>query len=232
MATQKKTILIVGYGPGISKSAAKKFAAEGFSLALVARNAEKLEASVQALRKAGVEATGFPADAGDPAAIGQAVREARTSLGPIHVILWNAYGAGAGDLLSAPTEELRAALNVPVLGLLSAVQAALPDLKRVTDGAVLVTNGGLGLLDANIETVAIQWNAMGLAVANAAKHKLVRLLAQKLKAEGVYVGEVMVMSTVKGTAFDNGSATLDPDAIAETFWNLYQQRNETSVQFK
>lgn len=41
-----------------------------------------------------------------------------------------------------------------------------------------------------------------VAVGNAAKHKVVRLLAEKLKSDGIYVGEVVVNSTVKGRAFD------------------------------
>ena len=42
---------------------------------------------------------------------------------------------------------------------------------------------------------------MGLALANAAKHKLVGLLAERLKADGVYVGEVMIAGAVKGTPY-------------------------------
>jgi hypothetical protein len=42
----------------------------------------------------------------------------------------------------------------------------------------------------------------------------------------VYVGEVMVAGTVKGTAWDNGSANLDASTIAKKFWELYQSRGE------
>jgi hypothetical protein len=43
---------------------------------------------------------------------------------------------------------------------------------------------------------------MGLAVANAAKHKLVGV-PEKLKGEGMYVSEVVVLGKVKGTPFDD-----------------------------
>lgn len=68
---------------------------------------------------------------------------------------------------------------------------------------------------------------MGLALAIGAKHKLVGLLAQRLKAEGVYVGEVMVAGTVRGTAWDSGQATLEAATIAIKFWDLYQARGQT-----
>ena len=73
---------------------------------------------------------------------------------------------------------------------------------------------------------AVNVKAMGLALANAAKHKLVGLLAQRLKGDGVYVGEVMVAGTVKGTAWDQGNANLDGSTIANKFWELYQSRTE------
>jgi short-subunit dehydrogenase len=49
-----KTIIVCGHGPGISDAVAKKFGAEGFSVALVARSADKLTAAVAALEAKGV----------------------------------------------------------------------------------------------------------------------------------------------------------------------------------
>jgi NADP-dependent 3-hydroxy acid dehydrogenase YdfG len=143
---------------------------------------------------------------------------------------WNAYAGGAGDLTTAKADELRAVLDVTVHGLLAAVQAALPDLKT-EKGAVLVTGGGFAFYDPSIDAAATQWGAMGLAVGKAAQHKAVGLLHQKLKGDGVYVGEVVVLGIVKGTTFDSGNATLEPGAIAEKFWELHEQRSETTVNF-
>jgi len=63
----------------------------------------------------------------------------------------------------------------------------------------------------------------------AAQHKTVGLLHEKLKPKGVYVGEVVVLGLVKGTAFDQGNATIEPAAVAERFWELSQKRAETTV---
>src|SRR5580704_9085139 len=98
-----KTIVVVGYGPGVSNAVAEKFAAEGFSVALVARNADRLQAAFAALKAKGVpQAAVIPADASDPDAIAAAIDRAREALGPITAIHWNAYGGGeAGDLITA-----------------------------------------------------------------------------------------------------------------------------------
>lgn len=223
-----KTILISGFGTGISQAIAEKFGKEGFSVALVARSADRLAAGVQALEAKGIRAAAFRADVSDPKAMPGLVQSVHDKLGPISALQWNAYGGGAGDLLAADPAELRASLDVAVVGLVALVQAALPDL-RETKGSILVTNGGLGLLDPQVDAGAVAWGAMGLAVANAAKHKLVRLLSEKLKGDGIYVGEVIVLTAVKGTAWDNGSSTLEAATIAGKFWQLNNERRELSV---
>jgi NAD(P)-dependent dehydrogenase (short-subunit alcohol dehydrogenase family) len=225
----KKVLVVFGYGPGISNAVAHRFGAEGFSVALVSRNPERLAAGVADLSARGIEAAGFTADAADQEAVRRVIGEVRSRLGPITVIEWTAYAAVAPDLTTAGPDEQRALFDVAIVGLTTALQAALPDLKQSRDAALLVTNGGLGLFDPASDQAGVDWNVMGLSVANAAKHKLVRLLSRKLKPDGVYVGEVVVTSTVKGTAFDRGNATTDPAAVAEAFWKLYTARERRSV---
>jgi short-subunit dehydrogenase len=223
-----KTIVVCGYGPGISSAVAQRFGREGFSVALVGRDAERLAAGVAALEKQGVRAAAFPADLSDDAAVERLVAAVRAQLGPIAVLHWNAYARGAGDLLQADAVATRAIFDVPVTGLLAAVKAALPDLRSEQDAAVLVTNGGFGLNDPKIDARAVALGAMGLAVANAAKHKLVGLLAQKLRPLGVYVGEVMVLASVKGSAWDDGKATLEASKVGDAFYDLFSSRTDVT----
>ncbi len=223
-----RTIIVCGHGPGISNSVALKFGQEGFSVAIVARNAERLSASAAALGQAGVTCKAFPCDLGDPEAVRGMVREVASSLGPVNVLHWNAYGHGAGDLTTATREELQAVFDVSIHGMIAAVQESLADLKS-QQGAVLVTGGGLAFYDSNVEKMAVSWGAMGLALAKAAQHKTAGLLHQKLAGEGVYVGEVVVTGVVKGTAFDSGGGTIEPSAVANKFWEMYQNRGPVSA---
>jgi NAD(P)-dependent dehydrogenase (short-subunit alcohol dehydrogenase family) len=225
-----KVIIVAGYGPGISKAVAQKFGAEGFTVALVARSADKVAAGVKALEDAGVKAAAFSANLGDPAAAREAVKKVRAALGPITVLQWTAYDGGAGDLTTADAAAIRGVLDVGITGFLAAVQEALPDLRKESDAAVLVTNGGLGYFDPKIDAVGVQWNAMGLSVANAAKHKLVGLLSAKLAPEKIYVGEVMVLGSVKGSAFDSGQATVEAATVARKFWDLYEARGAVTAE--
>jgi hypothetical protein len=140
---------------------------------------------------------------------------------------WNAFGGGeAGDLAVADLSIVRGLFDIAVVGLLAAVQESLPDLRGSKHGAVLITNGAYGDLTPQMDSYVVSQKTMGIALANAAKSKLVGLLAERLKRESVYVGEVTIAATVKGSSYDHGDATLSPAVVADRFWELYQARGE------
>jgi short-subunit dehydrogenase len=224
-----KTILIVGYGVGISAAVAEKFGKEGFQVALVARTKDRLETAAKELSAKGIKAAAFTADVSDLGAIKDVVGKVRGALGPITAIHWNAYAGAPADLLTVAPADLLTATGVATTSLLAAVQAALPDLEKEKDAAVLVTNGGFGLFDANVDAYVAKTQSGPLAIANSAKHKLVGVLHQQLKERGVYVGDVVVTGLVKGTAWDNGSATLEASTIAGKFWELYTGRTVSTA---
>lgn len=220
-----KVMLVGGHGPGISDAVARRFAREGYVPALVSRSADRVQAAAAAM---GNGARGFAGDLSDPASVARVVAAVRAELGPIAAVHWAAYGGGAGNLLTAPVAELRQQLDVSTVGLVAAVQAALPDLEAA-QGSVLVACGGLSTYDPGVDAMAVNWGAMGLSVAKAAQHKTCGLLAAALAPRGVYVGEIVVGGAVKGTAFDRGQATIDARDLADRFWALHQARAERSV---
>jgi NADP-dependent 3-hydroxy acid dehydrogenase YdfG len=220
-------IVIFGFGPGTATAVADRFGTEGFSIALVARNEERLAAGVSALSARGITAFGFRADAADPASIRAAIESIRSQMGPIALLHWNAYGGlDVGDLLTADPAAVRRVFDVAVFGLLAAVGESLADLKKSNNAAVLVSNGGLGEVSPAIDEVAAKQHFMGVALANAAKRKLVGLLAAQLNGDGIYVGEVTTYGAIKGTS-PSIEGSIDPARIAGEFWRLYQQRSET-----
>ena len=231
----KRTILVCGHGPGISDAVARRFGREDFSVAIVARNGERLAAAENALKESGVTAKAFVCDLGDTDAVRKLVQDVRAALGPITVLHWNAYLLKeAPDLTTAPSEELRRSVDVTLHGFIAAVQEALPDL-QAQKGALLVTAGALALQTPRADAAAVHLRMMGLSVAKSAQYKATALLRTKL-APDVYVGEVIIRGIVKGTphgdfaaAIPAGVQTIDPVDVAEHFWNLSQSRTEPSV---
>jgi NADP-dependent 3-hydroxy acid dehydrogenase YdfG len=221
-----KIIVVVGFGPGNSTAVAERFGAAGFLVAIVGRDAERLAAGVAALKARGVTAAAFTGDAADPESIRAAIRRIRAELGPITVLHWNASGgAEVGDLLAVEASEARGIFDVAVVGLLAAVREALPDLKNAGDGALLITNGGFGDVSPETDAFVTSIHAVGIGLGNAAKNKLAGLLAERLRSEGVYVGEVVIYGTVKGTPTGREDS-IDPSRVADAFWTLYRARGD------
>jgi len=227
-----KTIIVFGYGPGISDGVAHKFGKEGFNVALVGRTQSKLDEGVKALEAKGVKAKAFTADLNDPAATKKVVGQVREAFGPISAIEWTAYTLGAGDLLTATPDDLGKVVNIATNSLLAAVTASLPDLKA-EKGAVLITNGGFAFNDPKIDGMLVQYQSAGVGIANAAKRKIAGILHQQLKDQDVFVTEVVITGIVKGTAWDKGQVpnTLEPAAIGDYYFKVYSERKDWSTNF-
>lgn len=134
-----KTIAIVGAGPGVGLAVAERFGRAGFKVALLARNAERLDTMVQGLAGQGIEAKAFVADMLDRASLVQALAAAATALGPIEVLVYSPSGTPEGLVTSRhlTAESEQRSLDVAVLGAIAAVNAVLPTMSK--GGALLFT---------------------------------------------------------------------------------------------
>jgi NAD(P)-dependent dehydrogenase (short-subunit alcohol dehydrogenase family) len=223
------TFIAFGYGPGISHATAQRFAREGYTIALVGRSTERLADGVARFKADGIVATAYEADASDPALVREAVARIRKELGPISAVLWTAFRGGAvRNVLDTAPEDVTGAFGIGVSGLLACTQAALDDLKSSTEAAILVANGALGDNTSQADAYAKMFNNDGVALENAAKSKLVGILAERLRDDGIYVGEVTIVGSVKGTATAISGA-IEPSKIADLFWSLTRSRDKTRV---
>ena len=216
-----------GYGPGISHATAKRFATEGYSIALVGRNEARLADGVQQLTADGFTARAYQADASDAAQIRRAISQIRGDLGAVSAVLWTAFRNGdVANILDAEPEEIHQVFAVGITGLLACVQEVAEDLKSSANGAILVANGALGEPTTESDAFAKLLNVDGTALENAAKSKLVGILAERLKDSGIYVGEITIAGSIKNTPTATATA-IDPSDIADTYWSLLQKRDTT-----
>ena len=222
--TAQKIIIVAGFGPGISSAFVKKFGKQDNTLvAIIARTQSKLDTAVKELSEIGLKVVGHAADLSDPNALEPIIKKLRQQ-GQIHTLFWNPGGSLSG--FDASTYRATQDFNIYVLTLLRTVQLLKEDLEMV-NGQVLVTGGALELEADVFVQMAVQWNAIVATSAQAAKRKLVNLLHVELKPKGIYVGELTVCNAVKGTPFDvDGKSTLTPEAIANKFWEMSQQKNK------
>jgi NAD(P)-dependent dehydrogenase (short-subunit alcohol dehydrogenase family) len=212
-----KVCAIVGVGPGNGAALARRFAADGYALALLGRTLEKLDAVASELPSA----QGFPCDAGDPDAVRAAFEAIRTSLGPVDVLLYNAGSGQWGNFQEITAEGLEAGWRVNVLGLMAAGQAVADDMVTRGAGAIVVT-GATASLRGNVNTAAF-------ASAKAGQRALAQSMARYLGPKGVHVGYVIVdgvvdLATTRDRMPDKPDEFfLMPAAIAEAVHFLAHQ---------
>jgi 3-oxoacyl-[acyl-carrier protein] reductase len=133
-----KNVLITGASRGIGRSIADGFAREGANVAICARDASGVSATVKALQALGVKATGKSVDAGDPAALRTWVDESRAVLGGVDCYVANVSALGT----STDAETWRRSLEIDITGMIAGVEAALPSLEASKGSIVMVNTTG------------------------------------------------------------------------------------------
>ncbi|HVY60297.1 MAG TPA: SDR family NAD(P)-dependent oxidoreductase, partial [Planctomycetota bacterium] len=85
-----RVIAVLGSGPGLGAAIARRFAREGFAVALMARREEALRPIQAEIEGAGGRAIALAADATDPRSVHAAFARIREALGPADVLVYNA----------------------------------------------------------------------------------------------------------------------------------------------
>jgi len=211
-----KSILIIGAGPGFSTGVAEKFGSEGYTVGLISRNAEKLQTLSDQLKKKGITSYFTVADAGDQAALEQAISNLKTQLGGVSVLLYNAAALKSKDIWTETTEELVQDFKLNVAHALYSAQLLHDDLKA-NEGAVLLTGGGLS------KNPNPQYGS--LALGKAATLNLAIQLNKRLKADGIFAGTITINGFIRPY-----SPTHSPEILAGKLWKLFQNRTDVEIQ--
>jgi NAD(P)-dependent dehydrogenase (short-subunit alcohol dehydrogenase family) len=216
-AVAERNCVVLGAGPGNGSAFARRFAADGYRVALVARSRDKLEALAADIPGA----RAVPADVADPASLKEAFRTIRSEMGPVDVLLYNAGSGQWGNFEEITEEGLEAGWRVNVLGLMVAGQAVAPDMIERGAGAIVVT-GATASLRGAVGTAAF-------ASAKAGQRALAQSMAKHLGPKGVHVGYVIVdgvvdLPTTRTRMADKPDEFfLKPDRIAEAVHFLAHQ---------
>lgn len=104
-----KVLVIVGTGPGIGLSTAKLFASRGFNVALISRNAVRLEEDLQKVVAAGTgkfKVMSFPVDVSDHVALKKTLGEVEQHMGKPEVVVFNAARIAQTNIGQTSEEDI------------------------------------------------------------------------------------------------------------------------------
>src|SRR5262245_2648938 len=118
--SEKKVCAMIGAGPGTGAAVARRFAREGYQLALFARRTETI-----ATLAAELKARAIPADAGDPASIQAAFAEVKTNT---EILVYNAGAFHMGGILDLTPEVFESCWRSNCYGAFLAAREVLPSM--------------------------------------------------------------------------------------------------------
>lgn len=141
-------VFITGGSSGIGLAIARRAAAGGARVSLVARDSAKLAAAAEALRAvcaAGPAPFVFPADVSVESSVRAAVAAAVAVHGPVDVLVASAGVARPGYFGEIPAEVFERTMAVNYFGTLYAVMAVAPSMRARRTGSIVMISSGAGL---------------------------------------------------------------------------------------
>ncbi|WP_441953826.1 SDR family oxidoreductase [Nocardia sp. 2TAF39] len=142
--TSSQTVVITGASGGIGRAAARRFAADGASVALLARGRAGLAAAAEEVRAAGGRALPISADVADFAAVEAAAERVEAEFGPIDVWVNSAFTSVFAPFSRIAPHEFRRVTEVTYLGSVHGTMAALARMRHRDRGAIVQVGSALG----------------------------------------------------------------------------------------
>jgi NAD(P)-dependent dehydrogenase (short-subunit alcohol dehydrogenase family) len=213
-----RTAVVAGVGPGLGASVARRFAREGFDVALLARTesfVDGLAADVDADTPG--RGLAVPTDLASVDDVDAAFDRVREALGPVDVLVNNASAAPWAGLADLDVESFDRAMAVGPRAAVRCSQHAVRDMRERDGGTVIFTGA--------TSAVRGRDGAVAFSAAKFACRGVAESMARELGPEGIHVAHVVVDGGIRPPdgEVDDPEAYLDPDAIADTYWNLVEQ---------
>ncbi len=214
MAENEKA-LIVGAGSGLSASLARLFKKEGMSVAVAARNTDKL---ADLLAETGARA--YRCEAADPGSVASLFEAVTADIGAPDVVVYNPSNRARGPVTDIDPEDVRTAILITCFGGFLVAQQAARQMVERGSGTILLTGASA--------SVKGYPNSSSFAMGKFGLRGLAQSLARELQPKNVHVAHFVIDGgiTKAGDArvAERGEdGTLDPDAIADTYLHIHRQ---------
>jgi NAD(P)-dependent dehydrogenase (short-subunit alcohol dehydrogenase family) len=220
-----KVALVIGAGEATGGAIARRFAHEDYTVCVTRRNADKLAPLVEQIEKAGGRAKAFGSDARREEQVVDLVQTIERDIGPVEACVFN-----VGGNVRFPIRDLTARVYTKVWEM-----AALAGFLVGREAAKVMVPRGRGTIIFTGATASLR-GGKGFAAFAGAKHALRALaqcMARELGPEGVHVAHVVIDGAIdtpfiretfpERYALKEKAGILDPEAIAENYWQLHLQ---------
>jgi NADP-dependent 3-hydroxy acid dehydrogenase YdfG len=213
----KPVCVIVGVGEGNGAAFSRKFASNGYRVAMLARNIGYLQKLAQEIP----DSQAYQYDVTQIESAAEVFSRIESEMGAISVLVYNA-GAGAfANLDDATVESFQRAWEVNARGLFIAAKQVIPQMRKLKEGKIVIIGA-----TASIKGGA---NFTPFASAKAAQRILAQSMARYLDPEKIHVSYIIIDGVVnlertrKAMPDKSDDYFMNPDDIAESVFFLTQQ---------
>ena len=212
-----KVALVAGVGRGTGGAVARRFAAGGYKVALVARSLPRLKEFEAELPGS----LALDCDITDPAALDDMLARCRSDLGEPDVVIHNAARGVWGSFLDIDPADMEQNFAVNTMSLLHLARAVAPAMIERGSGAIMVTG--------NTSALRGKPNFSGFAPTKAAQRILAEAMARELGPKGIHVAYVVIDAIIDlqwtRRKFPDipDERFARPDDIAETVYQVAHQ---------
>ena len=144
MSEKREVVVITGASGGVGRAAARRFAADGARIGLIARGRKGLEAAAREVEEAGGEALVLPCDVADAEQVEAAAAAVEERFGPIDIWVNDAMVTVYAEFLDIEPDEYRRATEVTYLGMVWGSRAALKRMVPRDHGVIVQVCSALG----------------------------------------------------------------------------------------
>ncbi|MFF4058966.1 SDR family NAD(P)-dependent oxidoreductase [Streptomyces sp. NPDC001668] len=206
------TFALVGAGPGLGLATARRFGAAGHTVALISRDAEKLDGLTAELARDNIQARGFPADVLDVESLTAALYAAAAALGPVEILQYSPVPRAdfMKPVLDTSADDLDAPLAFSVKGPSAAVNTVLHGMRQLGRGTVLFVNGS--------SAVRPNPKVAGTSIAFAAESAYAHMLHYALAPENIYAAQLIIPGAIRPDAEHSS-----PEALAQRLYDIHRQ---------
>jgi NAD(P)-dependent dehydrogenase (short-subunit alcohol dehydrogenase family) len=139
----RRVVVITGASAGVGRATARRFAAHGAAIGLIARDEDRLVKAAQEVSRAGGTGLPLPLDVADDAAVDEAAARVEREFGPIDVWINNAMATVFARADAITPDEYRRATEVTYLGFVWGTLAALRRMKPRDRGTIVQVGSAL-----------------------------------------------------------------------------------------
>jgi short-subunit dehydrogenase len=148
-----RVAVITGAGAGVGRATADEFARQGFDVALLSRDPERLERAAEQVRRYGRRGLSIPTDVADAAAVEAAADRVETELGPIDVWVNVAMATVFSPVAKLTAEEVERGTKVTYLGQVHGMMSALKRMRVRNRGTIVNVGSALAYRSVPLQSI-------------------------------------------------------------------------------